>query len=455
MNVKVSTLSAIRFGYGFRPDAPPPANAGDLMAQLRGPDHITTELPIANFQVRVQERRALGRLKRAAKTGDSEAVAAEKKARQKAGRGIQKDFVTTLLRPIVSPDGFRERLVQFWADHFTIVAKGKGLRFLVSSYIEDIIRPGITGRFSDLLRGAATHPVMMTYLDQIISVGPNSPFGIEKGRGLNENLAREILELHTLGVHGGYTQGDVRQFAELLTGLHFNRKTGFRFLPKLAEPGAETVLGHSYGSDAPATLDDIYAVLDDLATHPDTARHLSQKLAVHFISDDPDPGLVNHMAGVFAASDGDLLATYAAMLEHPAAWEGFGDKAKQPFDYMVSALRALGVDIELIKALPTRSKRLYLSAPLLVMGQPYHRPGGPDGWPEAAQDWITPQGLAARIQWAMAIINALGQERDPQDFARSALGDAAGSRLLQALGGSESRLEGMALVLASPAFNRR
>jgi uncharacterized protein (DUF1800 family) len=295
---------------------------------------------------------------------------------------------------------------------------------------------------------------MLLFLDQIQSIGPNSKIGKKKSRGLNENLAREILELHTLGVGGTYRQKDVRQFAELLTGLFYNFRKGFSYRAKAAEPGAETVLGKSYGGKK-GQLDDIYQVLDDLALHPDTARHIARKLVVHFVSDTPDPGLVNHVAAAFEDSQGDLMAVYAALLEHPQAWENSGQKAKQPFDFMASSLRALGVEPEALDNMSIRNSLPYFQAPLQVMGQPWLEPSGPDGWPEAMQDWITPQGLAARIQWALAAAGLWSRNTEPVDFAKTALGDRADENLLRLIGFAESRVEGVALVLASPEFNRR
>jgi len=455
MTPEKSTFASIRFGFGIAVDAPPPAGAQALLDHVLGPDSIVGKYPVRKFERQMREEVAVNRLRKAVKSGD---VGAEQKFKlaQQASRDVyQRDVLTNVIRPLVSKDGFRERLVRFWADHFTIIAKGRVLRNTATSYVEEAIRPYITGSFSDLLRSAATHPVMLIFLDQVLSVGPNSRAGLKRGKGLNENLAREILELHTLGVGGAYTQTDVREFAELLTGLHFNRKNGFKFQPHRAEPGAETVLGKSYGSDTRAKIGDIYQALDDIAHHPDTARHISRKLAVHFVSDDPDQGLIDHITRAFSASGGNLPVAYAAMLEHPAAWQNFGRKAKQPFDYIVSGLRAMGVGADKLMSLNRREYRLYLTAPMQVMGQTYQHPGGPDGWPEDMDNWITPQGMAARIQWALLTTQALAQVRDPQEFARFALRDAVGNGLLRAVGAAESRLEGMALVLASPQFNRR
>ncbi len=454
MNLSFQTMAAIRFGFGLSPKNEPPATAEDMFARLNDADEIAQKYPIKALAVRQNEAFEYGKLRKARKNGEDGADEALKKAMRAGVAERWREMRITMVRPLVSPDGFRERLVRFWADHFAIHAKGKGLRFLTAAYIDEAIRPNIAGKFSDLLRAAAIHPVMMIFLDQPLSIGPNSPAGITRNRGLNENLAREILELHSLGVGGGYQQVDVRQFAELLTGLDYNFRHGFRFLPRRAEPGKETVLGQSY-SGRSARLSDIHEILDDLAVHPDTARHIAEKLVVHFISDTPDEALVDHVAAAFTDSDGDLMAVYEALLSHPRAWTDFGQKAKKPFEFMVSAMRAMAVDPDRIETLDRRKTRLFLAAPLQIMGQPYQQPGGPDGWPEPIEDWITPQGLAARVQWALIAANTLGSDLNPREFAQTALADAASPHLLQVAGYAESRREGMALVLASPEFNRR
>ena len=323
---------------------------------------------------------------------------------------------------------------------------------LLPDMIETAIRPHLAGRFADMLSAVATHPAMLIYLDQAQSVGPTSLAGRIRGRGLNENLAREILELHTLGVGAAYTQADVRSFAELLTGLSVDEQ-GFRFRPGIAEPGPITVLGRSYGGGR-KRLEDILAALEDLAAHPDTARHLARKLVVHFIGGVPDRDHVGAVAEAYA-SRGLLADAYAALLDHPAAWAGPLNKAKPPFDFIVSALRALGMRGRQVRDLNRREFRRGLIGPMMLMGQRPFAPPGPDGWPEAPEAWITAAGLAARIRWARAIADRPEAAREPVSFLETALGDAADPVLRSAVAGAETRAEGVALVLASPAFNRR
>lgn len=231
-----------------------------------------------------------------------------------------------------------------------------------------------------MLKLAVLHPAMLMYLDQVLSYGPESPEGIKRKRGLNENLARELIELHTLGVGADYSQDDVRQMAELLTGVVFDPEVGQAFDPDRAEPGDETVLGRVYSGEGMKPV----RALDDLALRPETAAHIARKLAVHFVSDTPDVGLVAAMTQAYTASGGDLMAVYGALLGHPAFPLGPLAKVRQPFDFMAASLRALGLDdVRLIKMGNGKFRRNIL-LPMGGMGQPWQEPGS-DGWPEVAE----------------------------------------------------------------------
>ena len=313
----------------------------------------------------------------------------------------------------------------------------------------------MSSRALSMLIATTTHPMMLHFLDQSSSIGPQSRRAkvSDKQRGLNENLARELLELHTLGVGSAYGQEDVTQLAALLTGLRVT-PNGFRFNPSLAEPGAEVVLGASYGGGA-ARLADIDAALDDLALHPDTARHLATKLVAHFISDTPDPGMITAMSDAYLAADGDMMALYKTMLDHPASWGTRLEKVKPPFDYVVSSLRALSVIPKALDALNRKDLRNGIAQPLIAMGQTPARPPGPDGWPETADAWITPALLTARIEWSAGLARLFAEDLDPRTFLETALGGLASRNLTFAAAGAETRWEGVAVVLASPEFNRR
>jgi uncharacterized protein (DUF1800 family) len=455
-------LAEIRFGCGLSPGLSPVGSVQQMLAQLQGPDHMAARFPIATSDDILTSVRSFHRLRKQNRRqrGTPEAAQADQAFNRFRRAHLQQRhlwFRQLVLRHVLTEDCFRERLTLFWADHFTALGKGRALRPLVYGFVESAIRPNITGRFEDLLIAAITSPLMLHYLDQARSRGPNSPQAQRQGGrgGLNENLAREVLELHTLGSDGPYDQADVGQLSELFTGLSYRIDKGFVFDERLAEPGAEKVLGQSYGGLGP-DLEPVLQVLRDLARHPATAHHLAWKLAVHFTSDQPNPELVSDLSAAYQDSGGDLLQVYAALLNHDLAWEPELGNVKPPFDFMVSTCRALGVDpAYLAEWQPKQVQRVFI-APMRLMGQAWQSPLGPDGWEEEDSAWITPQGLSARLRWAMAApARLMGALPDPGRFAGQCLGTRANSRLRFVASAAETRAEAIGLVLSSPAFQRR
>lgn len=452
--------AAIRFGTGLSPLYGPPVSVDAMLGGVRGLDLMAKLYPVAGFSqidAVLPDYNAARRLRRkqpnsaAGKTAET----TENTLRTSLRAGADAALKVALVRSVATPQGFGERLARFWADHFTVVGKKGLFRYAVSGFVEDAIRPHVSGRFADMLSAATLHPMMLLYLDQVNSAGPNSMAARKRQDGLNENLAREVLELHSLGVTGPYSQHDVYELARLLAGASYRTGRGFVFSKGRGEPGVKTVLGLPYG-DGWAEPDDIKLFLENLALHPGTARHLAHKLAVHFIGPTPDPVMVENMATAYLAHSGDLMALYRTMLDHPSAWQVGDEKAKPPFDFMVSSLRALGVAPAPVLGLDRKSARTYITSPLAVMGQPWQRPNGPDGWPETLEDWITPQGLAGRIQWAMTVPRALQPALpDPREFVDVALADRASPALQFAAQNAETTWEGVGLVLASPEFQRR
>ncbi|MBS0123874.1 DUF1800 domain-containing protein [Thetidibacter halocola] len=449
-------LAEMRFGCGLSPGVAPPDSVAAMLAGLSAPDSMAARFPVASFAAllpRIAEERALQKRRRevSGTSAEKEARQAIKAARLALNTVAAQALTAHMLRRAHSDTPLRERLEDFWADHFTAQGKEAALRAAGPAYVEEAIRPNVAGRFEDLLIAAATHPLMVHYLDQNRSFGPGSKAA--RGRGLNENLAREILELHTLGVGGPYTQDDVRQLAELLTGLSFNVEAGRVFLPRRAEPGAETVLGRAYGGAQPG-LGDIEAVLRDLGRHPATARHITRKLAVHFVSETPDAALLTSMEEAWLSTEGDLQAVLAALLDHPAAWAGVG-RVKRPALFMASACRALALPGTALEGRKPPAVARLFARPMALMGQVWLRPPGPDGFPDADSAWITPQGVATRLQWALTVPQRLvGDLPDPRAFVDTALGGRATGAVRFAAGAAESRADGIGLVLASPAFQR-
>ncbi|MEM7751999.1 MAG: DUF1800 domain-containing protein [Pseudomonadota bacterium] len=435
------TISTIRFGYGL---APGQTSATLTDALIEQADSTSRLPPRIAFKTRAD---LILNYRKMRDDGEDARQQAQRKLRQ---QGM--DDGRNHLSLAVTDPGFGARLSAFWSDHFTVAANGRLLSVLVPDFIETAIRPNITSRFVDMLRAAVTHPAMLVYLNQAQSIGPNSRVGQRRDKGLNENLAREVLELHTLGVDGPYTQADVRSFALLLTGLSVE-KTGFKFRPGISEPGRHTVLGNIYGG-ARRSLGDIEDALNDIALHPGTAQHLARKLITHFVGP-ADEGFVTRIADAYLTSGGDLSHTYAAMLDDARAWQPDFHKAKLPFDFITSALRAAGAGAREVADIKPGDLRQGVFGAMQLMGQTFFRPPGPDGWSEAADAWITPPGLAARIRWATAFAERIEKMTDPRTFLDDALADAASPTLTFAVGGSESRAEGIALTLVSPEFNRR
>lgn len=454
-------LAEIRFGCGLSTRHAPATSVAQMLERLTGPDLAATSWPIPGpdlLMQRVVDNAVLQRTRRATQEDSSEMAVIREQMQQRrvdARNDKLRWLGQALLRRANTPDGLRERLAFFWSDHFTARGKTGVFKHGTGPYVEGAIRPHIADRFSDMLRAVVTAPLMLHYLDQWPAMRPSSVADLEQpleSAGINENLARELLELHTLGVDGPYGQSDVEQLAQLLTGMGFRPKDGFLFRPDYAEPGSETVLGKSYGGGDPARVDEVFALLDDLATHPATAQHLSRKLAVHFIADNPDPELVEAMAAGWRETGGDLPSVYSIMLEHPSAWDGPGN-VKQPIDFIGSALRALA--LERLPVDNPRRMMVLFGEPMQLMGQPWEEPDGPDGWPEADIDWITAQRLAGRLQWALTAPLLLQPNLpDPRDFVRTALGGRAPEVLLFAANGAEGRREGIALILSAPAFQR-
>jgi uncharacterized protein (DUF1800 family) len=347
--------------------------------------------------------------------------------------------------------GYVERLVQFWSNHFCVSAtKGGLVRATAGSFEREAIRPHVLGRFGDMLRSVVQHPAMLAYLDNAQSFGPTSTAGLRQKRGLNENLAREILELHTLGVVGGYTQADVTSLAQILTGWTFSGAQGragepgvFTFFARAHEPGDRMLLGKRYKA---AGIEQGEAALADLARHPSTARHIATKLAQHFVADAPPAALVDRLAAVFKSTDGDLKALAVALVDDDEAWTVSHAKIRSPYEFLMAAVRAIGHVPEDVRI---------LLAPLVFMGMPLWQPPGPNGWPDTTAAWATPKGMKSRLDMSAAIAARAKDIANPRQLIEACLGQTASAETRQAIARAESRQQGIALLLMSPEFQWR
>jgi uncharacterized protein (DUF1800 family) len=341
--------------------------------------------------------------------------------------------------------GFAERLVWFWSNHFCVSAYT--VPNMVGGYEREAIRPHIFGRFADMLLAVEGHPAMLVYLDNAMSIGPKSVAGINRTRGLNENLAREILELHTLGVRTVYSQSDVIAFANVLTGwtiisVQNNPEHGAEFIfnKRLHEPGPQQVIGKIYPDTG---VEQGRAVLVDLARHPATATHVTAKLVRHFIADEPSPALVEQLTKTFRDTDGDLKEIAKALVTSDEAWTAPRDKLKTPGEWTVAMVRATG-----LRADPERFERGQAA-----LGQPIWLPPAPQGFPDSEATWI--DGMGRRLDIANNFAERVAERVDPATILDTALGPLASAETRQAVARAESRQQALALAFMAPEFQRR
>ncbi len=345
--------------------------------------------------------------------------------------------------------GFAERLVWFWSNHFCIsAAKGGGVAQLAGAYEREAIRPHVLGHFGDMLLAVETHPAMLLYLDNARSTGPDSPAGLAGGKGLNENLAREILELHTLGVRTVYSQADVTHFADVITGWtivpprpELPHGGEFTFNPRMHEPAAEQVIDKTYPN---AGLEQGRAVLAALARHPATARHVATKLARHFVADDPPLALVDKLSKRFLDTQGNLKEMAKALIAAPESWAASPRKLKRPSEWMIGMLRAASSDPPDVRPIMQAQN---------LLGEPLWRPPAPNGFADTDDAWI--DGMAQRLDIASQAARRFGDQIDPKAVLDLALGPLASAETRQTVNRAESRPQALALLFMAPEFQRR
>lgn len=493
MSLERAALAANRFGFGARPGELA-AIAGDpvgwvksQLAPERAPPAAIAALPPAEddvlafgrFYVAQRLRGANGaqleqRLERQGvskeeiqRLSTEDAFRQHFRARYEIATKARLDTAFTTDRPVF------ERLVHFWANHFTVSSAKPQAQAMPPSFEKEAIRPHACGRFADMLVASTKHPGMGIYLDNWSSIGPNSNWaknprmiprlGFGPGgrpTGLNENLGREILELHTLGVNGGYTQADVQALATIITGWTYDRpalryyineekgtRSGqqlFAFVADAHEPGAKTLLGKSYASGGVAQGE---AALKDIARKPATARFVATKLVRHYIADTPPPAVVDRVARAFQSSDGDLRATMIALVDSPEAWATPFSKFKRPEEFLISVMRALNIR-ELPQGVGANASG--------AMGQVIWRAQGPDGWADTAGPWLSGDLVWKRIEWCDALAARVSRaDVSPLSIGDAVLGPLLSAETRQTVTRAESPMQGMVLLFSSPEFQRR
>jgi uncharacterized protein (DUF1800 family) len=337
--------------------------------------------------------------------------------------------------------GFVERLVWFWSNHFCV---NQDKTVMAGACEREAIRPHVLGRFADMVLAAEGHPAMLLYLDNAQSIGPNSVAGVNRDKGLNENLAREILELHTLGVRTIYTQTDVTHLAKVLTGWTIlptvsNPDHGgeFVYVRRAHEPGVQTVVGKNYEDTGTGQG------LADLARHPATASHVATRMVRHFIADDPPPVLVEKLEQRFLDTDGDLKEMAKALIDAPESWVPEQAKIKRPAEWLVAALRATGLPGDIVR----------LTRGMALLGQPLWRPPAPKGFSDDNAAWL--DGVAQRLDIANGFSQRVAERLDPGAIADAALGPLASAETRRAIAGAESKPQALTFVLMAPEFQRR
>jgi len=472
-------IAVLRFGLGARPGELAAA-AGDprvwLEQQIKGPVPLAGDTPLAPseqiFRELLAAREERQEMKRESATRSDTDVKFNP-IRDAYLPHYRAQVLARAQSAALTSRPFAERLVHFWSNHFAVSAD-KGAVFGVAGTLEnEAIRPHVTGRFVELLTAVETHPAMIGFLDNQYSVGKDSELALlarrrderqtarqrdsapDKPRrefGINENLAREILELHTLGVNGGYTQSDVTSFAQIITGWSIGGGKGrlaggepgrFYFRDNLHEPGAKTFLGKTYHEEGQRQGE---AVLADLARNPATARFIATKLVRHFVADDPPPAAVERVANAFLHSGGYLPHVYTALIAAPEAWDPEMRKFKTPEDFVFSTLRALDVA-------PRQPEEVVRSFELL--GQRQYTPGSPAGWPDTSKSWDGSDALMHRVLWASRVAAKYERGIAPEDLAASSLGAYARPETMTALRRATSGGQAVALLLMSPEFQRR
>jgi uncharacterized protein (DUF1800 family) len=458
-----AAIAANRFGLGARPAelARIGADAHDwLAAQLAGG---APQLRGTNLRASADILSQALELRRERRDARAEAVARNAAVVMKVAQLYRPVYVAETTARIgealTTERPFLEHLTYFWTNHFAVSVDQVAVFGLAGSFEREAIRPHVLGNFTELLLASTQHPAMLLYLDNQISIGPNSQLaqraarrGGERRFGINENLAREILELQTLGVSGGYTQADVTSFAKVITGwsigANFGRFAGgtpgqFVFREQMHEPGAQSVLGKRY---AEGGMEQGVAVLRDLVRHPATAQFVATKLARHFIADEPPRTAVDALARAFHDSSGDLLRVYRALIGCKESWAQALAKFKTPGEYIISSLRGLDVPVQYADK---------ARASFALLGQRIYSPGSPAGWPDRSADWDGASAIMKRIEWADALGQKLGAHRDAAQLAPQWLGGAMSAATHTSISRAASASQALTLLLTAPEFMRR
>jgi uncharacterized protein (DUF1800 family) len=445
-------IAPIRFGHGLRlgeiPPADPVAWLESQLATAAPPlGGATSALAVQARAETIAGRQARDRaeaMREGMQPGMTEA-GADAPGGTPLARLTRPELLLWARQRLTSGAPFRDRLADFWMNHFTVSRRNGPIGALPATLEREAIRPHLTGNFADMLVAVTRHPAMLLYLDNHVSVGPNSQTarsGRRARAGLNENLAREVLELHTLSPAGGYTQADVTELAKILTGWSVAATEppfDFVWRPMSHEPGGKTLLGRRF----PEGPESGEVALRLLGTHPATYRHLAMKLARHFVADEPPASAVRKLEETLRQTEGDLGAVSKALVHLPEAWANPLGKFRTPMDFVLAAGRAVGLD----------RPELVIGG-LNALGQPLWSAPQPNGWSDMAADWMGPEGLMRRVDWTYTFAGGLGRV-NLAAVTEAALGPLARAETVAATRGAGSVRDALTLLLTSTEFQHR
>lgn len=440
-----------RFGYGATPslssaviDTPQEWLIKQLQPYEIKHNNWNSEIALRHIFSYQKEKKAVSKAKDPVKA--QEKLTDLRKSAQNQSKKLTHDIIQ---QAITTTLPLQARLHDFFANHFSVSNTNSYMRALSPTLECEAIAPHLTGSFADMLVAVTQHPAMLYYLNNESSIGPNSKIGLRrKKRGLNENLGREILELHTLGVNADYTQKDVQSLSKALTGWTIggkkpNEPLGFLFKKNAHEPGNKALLGKTYPAAKNNTHEQAENMLVDLALHEETAKHVSYKLAKHFISDQPPADLVNKMSARWLSTKGHIPSVMKVMIAHPLSWSTKAQKFKTPREFLISICRACQLEATKPNFVKT----------LVILGQAPYASGSPAGFGDSTQDWASASAMMNRIEWAEHIAGQVNTM--PLDAAKIALGNLISPLTAAQIRRAESKRQSLALLFMSPEFLRR
>jgi uncharacterized protein (DUF1800 family) len=463
-----AAIALNRFGLGARPDETPPGDPKRWLTDQLSRFDVRPDgyvmLPDAGEVVENYRDQLIAFRREARQDGtkpDKDQLKVMRQDFGKQARMLYRAGVDARANSALATEApFVERLVHFWSNHFCVSADNPPLTAFAPAFERDAIRPHVLGRFKDMLFAVERHPAMLIYLNQVTSVGPDSLLAerIEarnpkRKLGINENLGRETMELHTLGVRSGYTQTDVTEYSRALTGWTIGgfgpggRGEGnpddFAFRPQLHEPGSRTVMGKRYSESGERQAD---AILTDFAYSPHTADHIAEKLARHFAGDTPPAALVARLSKAFQDGGGDLPAVYRVLIASPEPWVPKPLKFKTPWEWTISLLRGTGRrDVG----------RMNVAGIMNQLGQPVWRPRAPAGWDDIAASWAAPDALLRRVDISPRLVAPVAETLDARKIGPILVPASLSSSTAEQVARAESPTSALALLTVSPDFLRR